>query len=58
MMTRNHGKQIKFHTLTLENLVPEDHFYEGWIVWLIFPLSMRKPRNTTVIIMDGPVLPR
>lgn len=26
MMTRNYGKQIKFHTLTIENLVPEDHF--------------------------------
>jgi len=26
MMTRNCGKQIKFHTLTIENLVPEDHF--------------------------------
>lgn len=26
MMTRNYGKQIKFHTLTIENLVPEEHF--------------------------------
>jgi len=26
MMTRNCGKQIKFHTLTIENLVPEEHF--------------------------------
>ncbi len=26
MMTRNYGKQIKFHTLTIEHLVPEDHF--------------------------------
>ena len=26
MMTRNCGKQIKFHTLTIENLVPEGHF--------------------------------
>lgn len=26
MMTRNYGKQIKFHTLTIENPVPEDHF--------------------------------
>jgi hypothetical protein len=26
MMTRNCGKQVKFHTLTNENLVPEYHF--------------------------------
>ena len=25
-MTRNYGKQIKFHTLTIKNLVPENHF--------------------------------
>ena len=26
MMTRNCGKQNKFHILTIENLVPEEHF--------------------------------
>lgn len=26
MMTRNYGKQNKFHTLTIENFVPEDYF--------------------------------
>ena len=26
MMTRTDNKQIKFHMITIENLVPEDHF--------------------------------
>ena len=26
MMTRTNNKQIKFHLVTIENLVPEDHF--------------------------------
>lgn len=26
MMTRSDNKQLKFHFITIENLVPEDHF--------------------------------
>ena len=26
MMTRTNDKQIKFHLVTIETLVPEDHF--------------------------------
>lgn len=28
-MTRNYGKQIKFHTLTIENIVPRIISYES-----------------------------
>ena len=40
MMTRMENKQIKFHMITIENLVPES------ARWLISPLFMRKRRIT------------
>ena len=52
MMTRTNNKQIKFHLVTIENLVPEDHFLRKLDSLVDFPLFTRRQKAVTARIMD------
>lgn len=47
MLTRTEGKQLRLHTITIEDLVPEDHFLRKLERHIDFSLSITTPLAVT-----------